>query len=161
MHARSGGTIEVMGLLVGKVEDDTMIVMDTFALPVEVRGEILLSPPSIFIFVPGKRNSRERTGRGLRVHGRVPSTYETSTLLLQGSPRSSNPFLGGSPRERDGLVPQPSWLRLLVVWHRCVHPNAEPEVLRALAGYCRTFSHSVGSLTSKIPYFFLFFLLAG
>jgi len=35
MHARSGGTIEVMGLLVGKIEEDTMIVMDTFALPVE------------------------------------------------------------------------------------------------------------------------------
>jgi len=35
MHARSGGTIEVMGLLMGKVEGDTMIVMDSFALPVE------------------------------------------------------------------------------------------------------------------------------
>jgi len=35
MHARSGGTLEVMGLLMGKVEGDTMIVMDSFALPVE------------------------------------------------------------------------------------------------------------------------------
>ncbi|PRP75530.1 Mov34/MPN/PAD-1 family protein [Planoprotostelium fungivorum] len=35
MHARSGGTIEVMGLLIGKVDGDTMIVMDSFALPVE------------------------------------------------------------------------------------------------------------------------------
>jgi len=35
MHARSGGTIEVMGLMLGKVEGDTMIVMDSFALPVE------------------------------------------------------------------------------------------------------------------------------
>lgn len=35
MHARSGGTIEVMGLLIGKVVGDTMIVMDSFALPVE------------------------------------------------------------------------------------------------------------------------------
>jgi len=35
MHARSGGTIEVMGLMMGKVEGDTMIVMDSFALPVE------------------------------------------------------------------------------------------------------------------------------
>ncbi len=35
MHARSGGTIEVMGLMIGKVEGDTMIVMDSFALPVE------------------------------------------------------------------------------------------------------------------------------
>jgi len=35
MHARSGGTIEVMGVLIGKPEGDTMIVMDSFALPVE------------------------------------------------------------------------------------------------------------------------------
>ncbi|KAI9204648.1 Mov34/MPN/PAD-1 family protein [Polychytrium aggregatum] len=35
MHARSGGNIEVMGLMQGKIQDDTMIVMDAFALPVE------------------------------------------------------------------------------------------------------------------------------
>lgn len=35
MHARSGGNLEVMGLLQGKVQGDTMIVMDAFALPVE------------------------------------------------------------------------------------------------------------------------------
>ncbi|XP_060848223.1 COP9 signalosome complex subunit 5-like [Rhopalosiphum padi] len=35
MHARSGGALEIMGLLLGKVEGNTMIVMDSFALPVE------------------------------------------------------------------------------------------------------------------------------
>lgn len=35
MHARSGGTLEVMGFLLGKVDGNTMIVMDSFALPVE------------------------------------------------------------------------------------------------------------------------------
>lgn len=35
MHARSGGNIEVMGLMQGKVHGDTMIIMDAFALPVE------------------------------------------------------------------------------------------------------------------------------
>ena len=35
MHARSGGNLEVMGLLLGKVDGNTMIVMDCFALPVE------------------------------------------------------------------------------------------------------------------------------
>ncbi|CAL7951661.1 unnamed protein product [Xylocopa violacea] len=35
MHARSGETLEVMGLLLGKVAANTMIVMDSFALPVE------------------------------------------------------------------------------------------------------------------------------
>ncbi|KXJ28941.1 COP9 signalosome complex subunit 5 [Exaiptasia diaphana] len=35
MHARSGGNLEVMGLMLGKVDGTTMIVMDAFALPVE------------------------------------------------------------------------------------------------------------------------------
>lgn len=35
MHARSGdGTLEVMGIMMGKVQGDTIIVMDAFALPV-------------------------------------------------------------------------------------------------------------------------------
>lgn len=35
MHAKSGGKYEVMGLMQGKVEGDTFIVLDAFALPVE------------------------------------------------------------------------------------------------------------------------------
>ncbi|PIA40849.1 hypothetical protein AQUCO_02400121v1 [Aquilegia coerulea] len=35
VHARSGGTIEIMGLMQGKVDGNTIIVMDAFALPVE------------------------------------------------------------------------------------------------------------------------------
>lgn len=36
MHARSGGALEVMGLMQGKLmPDNTMVVMDCFALPVE------------------------------------------------------------------------------------------------------------------------------
>ncbi len=35
MHAKSGGNIEVMGVMQGKVVDDTFIVIDAFALPVE------------------------------------------------------------------------------------------------------------------------------
>lgn len=35
MHARSGGALEIMGLLLGKVEETKMIVTDAFALPVE------------------------------------------------------------------------------------------------------------------------------
>lgn len=35
MHARSGGNLEVMGMMQGKVDANTIIVMDSFALPVE------------------------------------------------------------------------------------------------------------------------------
>ncbi|KAJ1970642.1 DEAH-box ATP-dependent RNA helicase prp43 [Dimargaris xerosporica] len=34
-HAQSGGDLEIMGLLQGKVQDRTLLVMDVFALPVE------------------------------------------------------------------------------------------------------------------------------
>ncbi|KAE8798350.1 COP9 signalosome complex subunit 5b [Hordeum vulgare] len=35
VHARAGGTIEIMGLMQGKFQVDSIIVMDAFALPVE------------------------------------------------------------------------------------------------------------------------------
>jgi len=34
-HARQGKSNEVMGTLMGKIQDQTFIVVDTFALPVE------------------------------------------------------------------------------------------------------------------------------
>ncbi|EGD75360.1 COP9 signalosome complex subunit 5 [Salpingoeca rosetta] len=34
-HAKTGGRLEVMGILQGKVDGDTLIVMDAFALPVQ------------------------------------------------------------------------------------------------------------------------------
>ena len=35
MHARSGGSIEVMGLMQGKIQGDAFVVVDAFRLPVE------------------------------------------------------------------------------------------------------------------------------
>lgn len=35
MHAKSGGNLEIMGMLQGKIHQDTFIVIDVFALPVE------------------------------------------------------------------------------------------------------------------------------
>lgn len=35
MHARSGGKLEVMGVMMGKIDGTTMVITDTFALPVE------------------------------------------------------------------------------------------------------------------------------
>jgi COP9 signalosome complex subunit 5 len=35
MHARSGGSLEVMGLMLGKIEANTFVVTDAFRLPVE------------------------------------------------------------------------------------------------------------------------------
>lgn len=33
-HARSGGAYEIMGLMQGKIDGDTFVVLDAFALPV-------------------------------------------------------------------------------------------------------------------------------
>lgn len=35
MHARRGGNLEIMGVIQGKVDAHTIIIMDSFALPVE------------------------------------------------------------------------------------------------------------------------------
>lgn len=35
MHARSGGDLEIMGLMQGKIQGDTFVVLDAFPLPVE------------------------------------------------------------------------------------------------------------------------------
>jgi len=35
MHARSGGKLEVMGMMLGKFDGPTMVITDTFALPVD------------------------------------------------------------------------------------------------------------------------------
>ncbi|CAF5132177.1 unnamed protein product [Rotaria sp. Silwood1] len=43
MHARSGGTLEVRGMLLGKIDSKNMIVIDSFALPVEGTGENFIS----------------------------------------------------------------------------------------------------------------------
>ncbi len=35
MHAKSGGNLEIMGMLQGKIVGDNFVVLDAFALPVE------------------------------------------------------------------------------------------------------------------------------
>lgn len=35
IHARSGGVYEIMGLMQGRVQGDTLVILDSFALPVQ------------------------------------------------------------------------------------------------------------------------------
>lgn len=52
MHARSGGTLEVMGMLLGKIDGENRSVMDSFALPVEGTGtNIFISFTDSFLIV--------------------------------------------------------------------------------------------------------------
>lgn len=46
------------------------------------------------------------------------------------------PWVAGGPvGECGGLVPQPPWVRLLDVWYRLFHSDAEPAVPGTLSGY--------------------------
>lgn len=63
MHARSGGTLEVMGLLLGKVDANTMIVMDSFALPVEGTETRVNAQAQAYEYMASYTESAKQVGR--------------------------------------------------------------------------------------------------
>jgi len=63
MHARSGGTLEVMGLLLGKVDGNTMIVMDAFALPVEGTETRVNAQSQAYEYMAAYIESAKQVGR--------------------------------------------------------------------------------------------------
>lgn len=63
MHARSGGTIEVMGLMQGKLDGDTMIVMDAYAIPVEGTETRVSAQEQAFGYMVAYQELIRRVGR--------------------------------------------------------------------------------------------------
>mmetsp|Transcript_60881 Transcript_60881/g.143346 ORF Transcript_60881/g.143346 Transcript_60881/m.143346 type:complete len:340 (-) Transcript_60881:360-1379(-) len=63
MHARSGGQLEVMGILQGKVEDKTFVVMDAFALPVEGTETRVTALDEGYEYMVGYQTTCEASGR--------------------------------------------------------------------------------------------------
>ncbi|BES95875.1 unnamed protein product [Nesidiocoris tenuis] len=63
MHARSGGTLEVMGLLLGKVDANTMMVMDSFALPVEGTETRVNAQAQAYEYMTAYIESAKQVGR--------------------------------------------------------------------------------------------------
>lgn len=63
MHARSGGNLEVMGLLLGKVDGNTMIVMDSFALPVEGTETRVNAQAQAYEYMAAYIESAKQVGR--------------------------------------------------------------------------------------------------
>jgi len=63
MHARSGGTLEVMGLLLGKVDGHTMYVMDSFALPVEGTETRVNAQAQAYEYMSNYMDSAKPVGR--------------------------------------------------------------------------------------------------
>ncbi|CAG0908218.1 unnamed protein product, partial [Cyprideis torosa] len=63
MHARSGGSIEVMGMLIGKVDAEWMIVMDSFGLPVEGTETRVNAQAEAYEYMTAYMESAKQIGR--------------------------------------------------------------------------------------------------
>ena len=63
MHAKSGGTIEVMGMLQGKIMGDTFVVIDTFPLPVEGTETRVNAGAEAYEYTVQFMSTSERVGR--------------------------------------------------------------------------------------------------
>lgn len=121
MHARSGGNIEVMGLMQGKIMDDTMIILDSFALPVEgTETRVNAAAEGYEYMVEYLQKIREVRPRTDCCPRRLPDLFDSKP--------------GRSFGKRDWLVPLASWIRLLVVRYRCEYANAQPTISGTLVG---------------------------
>lgn len=69
MHARSGGSIEIMGLMMGKVDANTLIVMDAFALPVEGTETRVNAQAEAYEYMAEYTESAKKIGRMENVIG--------------------------------------------------------------------------------------------
>lgn len=62
-HARSGGTIEIMGVMQGKTDGDSFIVMDAFALPVEGTETRVNAQADAYEYMVDYSQTNKQTGR--------------------------------------------------------------------------------------------------
>ncbi|XP_041422401.1 COP9 signalosome complex subunit 5-like isoform X2 [Xenopus laevis] len=77
MHARSGGNLEVMGLMLGKVDGETMIIMDSFALPVEGTETRVNAQAAAYEYMAAYI---ENAKQGYKPPDEGPSEYQTIPL---------------------------------------------------------------------------------
>ena len=118
IHARSGVPWEIMGLMQGKVVGHSIVIMDSFALPVQ----------GTETRVNAQNEANEYMVQYMQESEKV--CHRASHFGTIG--RRTNIFLpyltGGTTRECDRLVPLSSWVRLLALRHRCQHTNEQPEI---------------------------------
>ncbi|EDV23539.1 uncharacterized protein TRIADDRAFT_27810 [Trichoplax adhaerens] len=62
-HAKSGGNIEIMGLMLGKVRNEDMIIMDSFALPVEGTETRVNAQESAYEYMTAYVEAAKQVGR--------------------------------------------------------------------------------------------------
>lgn len=69
MHARSGGALEVMGMMQGKIVEHTMIVVDAFALPVQGTETRVNAGAEAFEFMVEYADQSKKVGKAENVLG--------------------------------------------------------------------------------------------
>ena len=69
MHARSGKNIEVMGLMIGKILPATMVIMDSFAVPVEGTETRVEAFEESYEYMSNYIVNQEKLGRHEKVIG--------------------------------------------------------------------------------------------
>ena len=69
IHAQSGGNIEIMGLMVGKLDGHCIIVMDSFALPVEGTETRVNANLAAYEYMVNFQNNAKLVGREENVVG--------------------------------------------------------------------------------------------
>lgn len=63
MHAKSGGRLEIMGLMLGKITEHKMFVMDSFALPVEGTETRVNAQSAAYEYMTAYIESAKKVGR--------------------------------------------------------------------------------------------------
>ena len=111
MHAKSGGNLEIMGMLQGKVHQDTFIVIDVFALPVEGTETRVNAQAEAYEYIV----DFAETGK---VSLYLPAVVPAPSHLPAGSVRPKPAWMpaeSGSAGKHDWLVSQSPWLWMLAV----------------------------------------------
>ena len=122
IHARSGVPWEIMGLMQGKVVGHSIVIMDSFALPVQ----------GTETRVNAANEANEYMVQYIQESEKV--CYPTPCLGITLDKLTQ--LTGGTTRECDWLVPFSSWVRLLALGYRCQHTNEQPEIHRSIRCCC-------------------------
>jgi len=111
MHARSGGNIEVMGLLLGKVDANVMVVMDSFALPVEGTETRVNAQAQAYEYMTAYIEAAKQVGRLEKCDWLVPQSSWLRMLALwhrrldpNAQPKLPRPFCGDCDRPRPDHI---------------------------------------------------------
>ncbi len=103
----------------GKVVGHSIVIMDSFALPVQGTETRVNAQNEANEYMVQYMQESEK------VCDRAPysgTTIERQTNLLL------HYLTGGTARECDRLVPLSSWVRLLAIGHRCQHSNEQSKI---------------------------------